>query len=159
LYADVYESDLPYVKAGQNIEAVTVSLPGEVFKGVVKSLDPVINPKTRSARVRAVIRNDRNFLKPDMYLNAKIKIDRGEKLSVPESAVMDTGTLRIVFVAQEDGFFEPREVSLGAKTEDFYHVKSGLSEGEKVVSSGNFLIDSESKLKASLSAIAGGHQH
>lgn len=159
LYADVYESELSVVKVGQSLEARTISYPGEVFRGRVKAIDSVINPKTRSARVRAEIENRDGMLKPDMYLNATIKIDQGERLTVPESAVMDTGARRVVFVAEGDGFFEPREVLLGDKSEDYYHVKSGLSEGEKVVTSGNFLIDSESKLKASLSALAGGHQH
>lgn len=159
LYAEVYESELPFVKVGQTIEARTLAQPDVVFKGRIKAIDSVIDPKTRSARARAEIENIEGILKPDMYLNAWIKVDLGERLTVPESAVMDSGTRRIVFIAEGDGFFEPREVALGAKSEDYYHVKSGLAEGEKVVTSGNFLIDSESKLKASLSALAGGHQH
>ena len=159
LYADAYEYELPFIKVGQVIEATTISYPGEVFRGTVKSIDPVINPKTRSARVRAEIRNREGLLKPDMYLNARIQINEGEHLTVSESAVMDTGTRRLVFVAKGDGFFEPREVLLGEKSKDYYRVKTGLFDGEKVVTSGNFLIDSESKLKASLSALAGGHQH
>jgi membrane fusion protein, copper/silver efflux system len=159
LYAEVYESELPFVKAGQIIEARTLAQPDIVFRGRIKAIDSVIDPKTRSARARAEIENQDGILKPDMYLNARIKVDMGERLTVPESAVMDSGTRRIVFVAEGDGFFEPREVVLGAKSEDYYQVKSGLVEGEKVVTSGNFLIDSESKLKASLSALSGGHQH
>ncbi len=159
LYADAYESDLPLLKIGQDIEATTISYPGEVFTGRIKSIDPVINPKTRSARVRAEIVNREGMLKPDMYLNAVIKIDQGEKLAVPEEAVIVTGPKRLVFVDEGEGYLSPREVLLGAKTDDYYHVKSGLSDGEKIVVSGNFLIDSESKLKAALSAIAGRHQH
>lgn len=159
LYAEVYESELSLVKVGQTIEARVLAYPDVVFTGRIKAIDSVIDPKTRSARARAEIANIDGILKPDMYLNAWIKVDLGERLTVPESAVMDSGTRRLVFVAEGDGFFEPREVSLGAKSENYYHVKSGLVEGEKVVTSGNFLIDSESKLKASLSALAGGHQH
>ena len=141
------------------IDARTLAQPDIVFRGRIKAIDSVIDPKTRSARARAEIENQDGILKPDMYLNAQIKIDLGERLTVPESAVMDSGNRRIVFIADGKGFFEPREVVLGAKSEDYYQVKSGLVEGEKVVTSGNFLIDSESKLKASLSALAGGHQH
>ena len=159
LYLDVYEYELSLIKDGQTIEATTISYPGEVFTGKVKAVDPLINPKTRVARVRAEVRNRDGKLKPDMYLNAKIKIDLGDRLTVPESAVMDTGARRIVFVKEGEGLFEPREVLLGEKSEMGYHVKSGLSKGETVVTSANFLIDSESKLKASLSALAGGHQH
>lgn len=159
LYAEVYESELPFVKAGQIIEARTLAQPDIVFRGRIKAIDSVIDPKTRSARARAEIENQDGILKPDMYLNAQIKIDLGERLTVPESSVMDSGNRRIVFIAEGNGFFEPREVVLGAKSEDYYQVKSGLVEGEKVVTSGNFLIDSESKLKASLSALSGGHQH
>ncbi|OVE76960.1 hypothetical protein BVX98_03915 [bacterium F11] len=159
LYADAYEYELPSIKVGQKVEATTVSLPGIFFNGTVKSIDSVINSKTRTARVRVEVFNKDGLLKPDMYLNAKIKIDQGEKLTVSEEAVMDTGTRRLVFVDQGKGFFEPREVLLGERSEDYYHVKSGLTNGERVVTSGNFLIDSESKLKASLSAFSGGHTH
>jgi len=159
LYLDVFEYELSSIKVGQSIEATTISYPGEVFRGKVKAIDPIIDPKTRATRVRAEIQNRDGMLKPDMYLNAKIKIDLGERLTVPVSAVMDTGTRRIVFVKDGEGTFEPREVLLGENSEDYYHVKSGLYEWEEVVTSGNFLIDSESKLKASLSALSGGHQH
>lgn len=159
LYADVYESELPLVKVGQVIEASSLSSPGAVFRGKIRAIDPVIDPKTRSARVRAEIENPQGILKPDMYLDARIKIDLGDRLTVPDSAVMDLETRRIVFVAKGNGFFEPREVLLGAKSEDYDEVKGGLSEGESVVTSGNFLVDSESNLKASLAAIAGGPSH
>jgi Cu(I)/Ag(I) efflux system membrane fusion protein len=159
LYADVYENELPLVKVGEVVDAYPIADPDEMFPGRVKAIDTVINPKTRTARVRAELTNRDGLLKPDMYLNARIKIDRGERLTVPESAVMETGLRRIVFVAKGDGFFEPREVMLGEKSEDYYEVKSGLSEGDSVVTSANFLIDSESKLKAALSTMASGHSH
>jgi multidrug efflux pump subunit AcrA (membrane-fusion protein) len=94
-----------------------------------------------------------------MYVNAVIHVESGEALVVPEEAVIDTGTRRVVFVAEGEGYFHPREVLLGAKGEAGYAVTSGLTEGEEVVTSAQFLIDSESRLKAALSALSGGHQH
>ena len=115
---------------------------------------------TRSVRVRAVLQNPDGFLKPEMYVNATLRINLGEVLAVPEEAVFMTGEDNIVFVVKSDGIFEPRSVKVGAKSEGYYEVKSGLSEGETVVTSGNFLIDSDSRLKAALTGMSGGgHQH
>ncbi len=160
LYADVYESELALVAAGQEVEATSTSLPGETFRGEVAAIDRVLNPKTRSARVRVKIEDARGLLRPDMYLRAVIRIPLGERLAIPEEAVVDTGVRRIVFVDEGDGFLDPRMVLLGVRSEDYVEVREGLSEGDSVVTSGSFLVDSESKLKAALSSIgAGRHQH
>lgn len=160
LYADVYEGELALIGAGQEVEATSSSLPGETFRGEIAAVDRVLNPATRSARVRVKIKDARGLLRPGMYLRAVILIPLGERLAVPGEAVVDTGVRQIVFVDEGDGFLDPRKVLLGVRSEDYVEVLEGVSEGDPVVTSGSFLIDSESKLKAAISAIAGGaHRH
>lgn len=159
LYADVYEYEMSMIKTGQPVETTTLSLPGHVFRGRIKAIDPTINPRTRSARIRVLIPDPKGLLRPDTFMNVRIHIPLGKRLVVPEEAVIDTGIRKIVFVDEGEGYFDPREVVLGVKSENYFEVRSGLKDGEKVVTSGNFLIDSESKLKAAIAAIAGGHQH
>ena len=119
----------------------------------------MVDTVTRSIRARAVLQNPEGFLKPEMYVNAILERRLGEVLAVPEEAVFATGEQNIVFVAKPDGVFEPRQVTVGVKSGEDYEVKSGLSEGETVVTSGNFLIDSESRLKAALQSVGEGHKH
>ena len=161
LYAPIYEYEIPLVKTGTRIEAETSSLPDETFKGVIRSIDRVLDPVTRSARVRASLDNSAGLLKPEMYVNAVIQVDLGERLAVPKEAVFQTGEKSIVFAATAGGAFEPREVTAGVETEEFYEIRSGVAEGESVVTSGNFLIDSESRLKAALEGLGKeeGHRH
>lgn len=159
LYADVYESELPLVRVGQRVEATSPSAPGQAFEGTVKAIDPAVNPKTRSVRVRAQLEDPKGLLRPDTYLNARIRVDLGELLAIPESAVIDTGVRQVVFIDEGDGYLAPREVTMGVRTEGYAQVREGLAEGDPVVTSGNFLIDSESKLQAAISAFAGGHAH
>ncbi|MFH2203962.1 MAG: efflux RND transporter periplasmic adaptor subunit [Elusimicrobiota bacterium] len=159
LYADVYESDLPVVRVGQAVKAVSSSLPGEVFEGRIKAIDPTINPKTRSVRIRVQLDDAKGLLRPDTYLNARIQVDMGKRLAIPAEAVVDTGVRQVVFVDEGEGYITPRIAVLGVRDDEFVEVREGIAEGEAVVTSGNFLIDSESKLKAAIAAIAGGHQH
>ncbi|HEX4047800.1 MAG TPA: efflux RND transporter periplasmic adaptor subunit [Elusimicrobiota bacterium] len=159
LYAEVFESDLPVVRVGQEAEASTPSLPGEIFRGVIAAIDPVLNPKTRSARVRIRIVDPRGLLRPDMYLNAAIDLNLGERLAVPREAVVDTGTRQVVFVDLGNGFLAARPVSLGERTDDLVEIRDGLKAGDRVVTSGNFLIDSESNLKAALAGFPDVNQH
>lgn len=159
MYAPIYEYEMPLVKAGDKLN-VEAAVSDKSFQAVIRSVDPVIDPVTRTVRVRAMLQNPEGLLKPEMYVNATLKVNLGDVLSVPEEAVFATGDKHIVFVEKSVGFFEPRAVKLGSKTEHAYEVKSGLAEGEQVVTSGNFLIDSESRLKSALeSAAGGGHQH
>jgi multidrug efflux pump subunit AcrA (membrane-fusion protein) len=123
---------------------------------------PQLDNATRTLKIRLEFPNPEFRLKPDMYANVALTIDYGKQLSVVDSAVLDSGTEQIVFVARADGHFEPRKVRLGAKVDDRYIVLGGLQPGEIVVTSGNFLIDSESQLKSALGAMGGGdhdHQH
>lgn len=160
LYADVYESELGYIRVGQTVDAVSASLPGRKFSGKLKAIDPTINPKTRSVRVRVLLSDPKGLLRPDMYLNAHIKVDLGERLAIPVDAVVDSGVRQIVFVDEGDGYLAPREALLGVRVDDYVEILEGAEDGEDVVTSGNFLIDSESKLKAAISAVgSGGHQH
>ncbi len=147
-YIDIYEYEIGAVKIGDKVEIEAISYPGETFTGIIKSINPVLNPVTRTNQVRVEIENKDNKLKPEMFVNAKIRVVLGEKLAVPESAVLDTGLRKIVYLSKPDGVLESREVELGQKAEGYYEVLSGLTEGDVVVTSGNFLVDSESKLKS-----------
>ncbi len=157
VYITIYEYEVGLVKVGQIIEIDSVAYPGDVFQGEVVSITPVLDPNTRSINVRAKIKNIDNKLKPEMFVNAKIKVEMGEKLAVSEEAVMDTGERRIVFIALADGNFASRKVTLGHKADRYYEVLDGLHEGDLVVTSGNFFIDSESRLKSAISGES--HQH
>jgi Cu(I)/Ag(I) efflux system membrane fusion protein/cobalt-zinc-cadmium efflux system membrane fusion protein len=161
LYATIYEYELPLVKVGQTVKVDIPSIPGQALEGLIKSIDPVIDPMTRSVRVRVLLTDTLEVLKPQMYVNATIEIDLGEILAVAQEAVFQTGTQQIIFVDKGQGIFEPREATLGAKVEGYFEIKAGAAEGERVVTSGNFLIDSESRLKAALEGMGsgGGHSH
>ncbi len=160
LYASIYEYEMPFVREGDSVEVDVPAISDKKFQGIVRSLDSVVDPVTRSIRVRAQLENPDGVLKPEMYVNATLRTSLGEQVAVPEEAVFATGEKNIVFVVKENNVFEPREVALGAKADHFYQIKSGLQEGEQVVTSGNFLIDSESRLKAALQGAAGGeHSH
>ena len=157
VYITIYEYEAGLVSQGQIVEIDSVAYPGEGFQGEIVSIAPVLDPNTRSINVRAKIKNRENKLKPEMFVNVKIKVDLGEKLAVPEEAVIDTGERKIVFIALAEGYFVSRKVTLGHKADRYYEVLDGLGEGELVVTSGNFFIDSESRLKAAISGES--HQH
>jgi Cu(I)/Ag(I) efflux system membrane fusion protein len=148
VYAQVYEYESGLVKTGQEMIVKTSALPGRTFKGIIKSVDSFLDAESRTLKVRAEIPNPYGLLKPDMYADAVINVDLGDKLSVPQEAVMDTGTRQIVFVKTKPGKYEPREVQVGYETGGYYEIISGLRPGETVVTSANFLIDSESKIKS-----------
>ncbi len=150
LYAPIYEFELPLVKIGQTIRMEAPVLPGKTLEGPIRSIDPLLDPMTRTARVRALLTDPEKILRPQMFVNASIEVDLGEVIAVPQEAIFDTGTRRILFVSKEEGIFEPREVVVGVKADGFAQVIQGVSEGERVVVSGNFLIDSESRLRGAL---------
>ncbi len=147
VYFDVYEQELPYVKIGQNAEISLPSEPGRALNAEIVAIDPVLDPKTRTAKARAVAESAERLLHPGMYLNAKIQINLGERLVIPKEALMDSGIRQIVYVTDGDKRFEPREVMVGYRGEKLIEILKGVSEGEKIVTSGNFLIDSESQLR------------
>ena len=159
-YAQVYEYELPLVHVGQDVAVEVPALTGQLFHGTVRAIDQMVEPMTRTTRIRAQLDNPQGQLKPDMYVNVSIGVDLGEVLAVPEDAVFATGEHQIVFVDKGQGLFDPRDVTLGAKADGYYEIKSGLVEGEAAVTSGNFLIDSESRLKGALEGLGGvEHQH
>ncbi len=150
--AQVYEQDLPFLKLGQEAVVSLVSQPAPKFRGRVTYLYPMVDEKTRTARVRMEFHNPGYFLKPGMYATVEIAADLAPSvLLVPDLAVLRSGEKNTVFVALNDGHFEPRSVSIGPRAQgDFYQVLSGLSEGERVVTSGQFMLDSESQLREAI---------
>jgi membrane fusion protein, copper/silver efflux system len=157
LIADIYEYELPAIRLGQQAAIQMSYYPGETFTGKAIYIFPYLDPQTRTVKVRYEFANPHGKLKPEMFTNVEINIRAGEKLAVPEGAIIDTGIRKLVIVDKGSGYFEPREVRLGIKAGDFFEVMEGLKDGERVVTSANFLIDSESKLKEAVGGA--GHQH
>lgn len=156
--ADIYEYELGFVKKGQKA-AVTLSYePGAHLTGQVGFIYPTLDPKTRTAKVRFELANPEETLKPDMYANVELKVNLGTRLVIPQEAVIESGQKQVVFLHHGGGKLEPRLIKTGVKTGEFYEVLGGLKEGEHVVTSANFLIDSESRLKAVVDSM-GGMQH
>ncbi|HYS05562.1 MAG TPA: efflux RND transporter periplasmic adaptor subunit [Candidatus Dormibacteraeota bacterium] len=152
--AAVYEYEVPFVKVGQPATMTLSYLPGKVLRGRVGLVYPVLDAATRTVQVRLEFPNPGLQLKPEMYADVELESDLGQRLIVPETAVLATGTRDIVFVDRGDGAFEPREVRLGLRLPEAVEVLAGLAEGERIVTSGNFLVDSESRLKAALESAA-----
>jgi Cu(I)/Ag(I) efflux system membrane fusion protein len=148
--ADVYESELPYVRVGTMAQVSASSVGGRSWTGRVAFVPPVIDPNTRTAKVRIDLPNSDGTLRPDMFADVILQEPIGLVIAVPEGAVLMTGTRSIVFVARGDGTFEPREVQTGAHVEGFWEIRKGVSAGETVVTDANFLVDSESRLKSAL---------
>jgi RND family efflux transporter MFP subunit len=157
--ADVYEYEVADVKLGQETIVTLSYFPGRVFRGKINYIYPQIDTTTRTLKVRIEIANPTYELKPDMFANVELKINYGRKLTVPQEAVLDSGSEQNVFVALGNGYFEPRKIQLGTKVDNNFIVLAGLKSGEKVVTSANFLIDSESRLKSAMSGMGMGHSH
>ncbi len=150
--SQIYEQDLAFLKLGQEAEVSLSYLPDRKFRGRVTYIYPTVDEKTRTARVRMEFHNPGFFLKPGMFATVEIHAQlEPSALLVPDSAVLRSGEKNTVFVALGDGHFDPREVTLGARTDnDAYEVLSGLKEGERVVTSGQFMLDSESQLREAI---------
>ncbi|MFH1458049.1 MAG: efflux RND transporter periplasmic adaptor subunit [Candidatus Omnitrophota bacterium] len=161
VYADIYEFELSWVKVGQSVKVEAISFPGEEFSGEVSAIDPVLNPMTRSARIRVRIGNPELKLKPQMYtdifIEAYLVDKKGEHrsaLAIPVDAVLDTGMRKLVYLDLGKGSYLGKEVKSGPRAtayvdgqkRDFYPIEAGLKEGDKVVIKANFLIDSQSQL-------------
>ncbi|MFH1655804.1 MAG: efflux RND transporter periplasmic adaptor subunit [Candidatus Omnitrophota bacterium] len=170
IYGEVYEYELSWVKEGAKVNVTTSSLPGEEFEGVISSVNPVLDPKTRSVRFRVQVDNPDLKLKPEMYVDIAIQSmyesPEGEHmvLAVSKDAVLDTGTRKIIWVDKGNEEYEGREVNIGpeatatidGKESKFYPVLRGLSEGELVVTKANFLIDSQSQITGVAATSYGG---
>ena len=154
--ADVFEQDIGLVKRGGQARVTVNAYPGKVFEGRITYVYPALTVGTRTVPVRVELANPGMLLKPAMFAEVELSVDgRAQVLAVPESAVIDSGTRRIVLVRAEEGRFEPREVQLGARDAHYVEVLDGIEEGEAVVVAANFLIDAESNLKAAVGSMGG----
>lgn len=147
VYVDVYEDEMPWVQAGDAAEISVTGIPGRVFKGEVSFIYPYLDGKTRTNKVRLEFANEERLLKPEMFANVTLKTTKQiNAVVIPSEAVVRSGSGTQVFVAKGDGTFEPRSVELGITTGNRSQIIAGVEAGETVVSSAQFLIDSESKL-------------
>jgi Cu(I)/Ag(I) efflux system membrane fusion protein len=150
VWAEFYQDELPMLKKGLPMVISSSSYPGAEFKGTISVVDPFMNEAARTGRVRIDVENPEMRLRPDMYVDVNLTMDMGAGLAVPVSAVLPTGKHNIVFVDKQQGKLEPRFIELGRQYGDYYEVQSGLKEGERVVTSANFLIDAEAKVQGAL---------
>jgi Cu(I)/Ag(I) efflux system membrane fusion protein len=156
VYADIYEYELPLIRLGQQASIQLSYTQGETFTGKAVYIYPSLDPNTRTAKVRFEFPNPQERLKPEMYANIEVTIPLGRKLAVPEGAIIDTGIRQIAILDKGNGYFEPRDVKVGTRVDNYYEVIEGLKAGEKVVTSANFLIDSESNLKEAMAGMDHG---
>ena len=156
--ADVFEQDIAMVKTGAKAKVKINAYPDKEFEGTITYIYPTLKPETRTVTVRLEIANPRGLLKPAMFAQVEISVTgKGKVLTVPTSSVIDSGTRQVVLVQLAEGRFEPREISLGSRSDNYVEVLEGVVEGERVVVAANFLIDAESNLKAALGGL--GHVH
>lgn len=173
VYLDLYENELAALQAGQAVEITAEAVPGKIFRGKVRFINPVLSEESRTVKLVVAIDNAGKSLKPGMYVNAKIDANaQGAskagrlQLTVPLTAILDSGTRKIVYVEKGRGQFLAVEVTTGERTDNAYPVLSGLAEGDRVVTRGNFLLDSQFQIRGLPSlfykegaAPAAGHQH
>ena len=148
--AQVFQQDLGRIKAGDPATLKLDSFPGRTFSGRIDFIYPQVDTDTRTAKVRLVFANQGLELKPGMFANVALRVSMGQQLVIPATGVLQSGSRQIAFVSRSDGYIEPREIQLGARAGDDFIVLKGLKPGDEVVTSANFLIDSESQLQAAL---------
>jgi Cu(I)/Ag(I) efflux system membrane fusion protein len=146
LYADIYERDLASVKAGQSIAITSPAYPDENFEGRITFINPVLDDATRTVKIRAELNNRDGKLKPNMFVNASVRIPLNESVVIPESGLLDTGSEQLVFVEQKDAGFVRRNVLAGQYSNGYVQITSGLNPGEIVVTAAAFLLDSQTRL-------------
>ncbi len=155
--ADVFANDLPFVHVGQSAEITSESLPDTKLRGQVSFLEPMVNAQTRTTAARIQVANPRMSLRPGMFVQVRFAMPAAEKvLAVARSAAVDTGTHKLVYVAKGGGVFEAREVRLGPASDEYYPVLAGLHAGERIVTQGNFLLDSQTRITGGMSGMFGG---
>jgi Cu(I)/Ag(I) efflux system membrane fusion protein len=155
IVADVFEYEAASIRLGQTARVSIQALPGKVFNARIDFLQPQVDPMTRTLKVRLNMDNPGMMLKPDMYADVEFRVGMASKLTVPAEAVLNAGERKTVFVDRGNGYLEPRQVKTGEREGDRIQILSGLNAGERVVTSGNFLIDSESQMKAAASGMGG----
>ena len=143
----VYTADLPWLKMGMPAQVVQDDSSNSHFTGIVSFIEPFVENETRAARVRVELPNPDGLLRPDQYVRLQLQVNLGKRLLIPEQAVVFTGKNRVVFLDLGDGRLQARKIKTGVRNNDFIEVVEGLQAGDVIVSSGNFLIASESKLK------------
>ena len=154
VYANVAQNDVGRLKPGNSATVTVDAYPGRKFAGRIDQILPQVDPMTRTVRVRLVFSNPGIVLKPGMYVNVNIDVPLGRQLVIPSSGVLQTGTREIAFVDHGEGYLEPREVEIGPRVDDHSVVLKGLKNGERIVSSANFLVDSEAQLQAAIGSFA-----
>jgi len=148
IIADIYEFEAPIVKIGQEALVTFAYEPGVSIRASVIYIYPVLDPMTRTIKVRLAAENPELKLKPEMFSNVEIMAATGARLTIPTEALIDSGPRKIVYVEKKPGTYEMRQVTLGVRGETYVEVLKGVGKGERVVTSGNFLIDSESQLRS-----------
>lgn len=148
--AEVFQNDLGRIKIGDRATLTVDSYPGKTYEGRVNFIYPQVDMTTRTLRARLAFPNPGLRLAPGMFVNVAFQMPQGKQLVIPASGVLQSGTRQIVFVNRGEGYLEPRDVELGARSGDDFIVSKGLKEGDEIVTSANFLIDSESQLQAAL---------
>lgn len=155
ILADIYEYELPLIRLGQKARVTLSYDPGTVLTGRVGFIYPTLDPETRTAKVRFEVANPREKLKPSMFANVELNIPLGTRLAIPRDAVLESGERQLIFIHHGGGRLEWRTVKVGIQAGDWVEVLEGLKEGDHIVTSANFLIDSESQLKSAVGGMAG----
>jgi Cu(I)/Ag(I) efflux system membrane fusion protein len=158
IMADVFEYEAPMIRMEQPAKVSLSYNPGKPLAARVNYIQPQVDPMTRTLKVRLEADNPGLLLKPDMYVDVEFRVDMPQRVTVPAEAVLDSGLKKTVFVDRGNGYVEPRQVEIGERIGDRIEISKGLRAGERIVTSGNFLIDSESQLKSAAGGMA-GHQH
>jgi Cu(I)/Ag(I) efflux system membrane fusion protein len=148
ILADIYEYEVPLVKVGQTARITLPYQSGGAYQAEVNYIYPTLDPISRTVKVRLVLKNPGLIFKPEMFANVEINVSSGHRLVIPRSAVIDSGMRQIVYVEKKPGVYEQREVKLGVRGDDYVEILKGIVKGDRVVTSGNFLIDSESQLRS-----------
>jgi Cu(I)/Ag(I) efflux system membrane fusion protein/cobalt-zinc-cadmium efflux system membrane fusion protein len=154
VYANVFQGDIGRLRRGNAAQVTVDAYPGRRFNGRIDQILPQVDTMTRTARVRLVFSNPGVVLKPGMYVNVNISLPLGRQLVIPSSGVLQSGTRQIAFVDHGQGYLEPRKVEAGPQLDDHVVILKGLREGERIVSSANFLVDSEAQLQAAIGSFA-----
>jgi len=155
IMADSFEYEAPNIHVGETATVSLQAVPGRAFTARINYIQPQVDPMTRTLKVRLDMDNPGLVLKPDMYADVEFRVNLPVQLTVPAEAVLDSGERKTVFVDRGNGFFEPRKVKTGERDGERIQILSGLTGGERIVTSGNFLIDSESQMKAAAEGMAG----
>lgn len=155
IMADLFEYEAPNIHVGEMARVSLQAVPGKTFTAQINYIQPQVDPMTRTLKVRLDMDNPSLILKPDMYADVEFRVTAPAQLTVPADAVLDAGERKTVFVDRGNGFFEPRQVTTGERIGSRIQILSGLAGGERIVTSGNFLIDSESQMKAAAAGMGG----